>query len=84
MLPKRSRLSAAEVKEVLARGTSKRVGSYSAKFLPGRTTLGVAVIVSKKVAAKATERNRLRRAVYHELGRLDLPPSGALALFVRK
>jgi RNase P protein component len=83
MLPKRSRLGAHEVKEVLARGTSMRIGRFAGKYLPGRTPLGVAVIVSKKTARLATRRNSLRRAAYRELRGLELPRAGSLALFVR-
>ena len=81
MLPRERRLRAAEVREVLARGTALRVGAYAGKFLAGRPTLGVAVVVSKKVARKATARNAIRRKVYQELERLALPKSGSLALF---
>ncbi len=84
MFPKRSRLSAAEVKEVLAKGKSLKVGPYVGKYLEGRSLLGVAVIVSKKTAKKATERNTLRRKAYRELQTLPLPAQGALAVFVRK
>ena len=83
MFPKRSRLRSGEVKEVLVRGKSLRVGPYTGKFLDGRVPLGLAVIVSKKVARKAVTRNSLRRKVYRELERLTLPPKGSLALFVR-
>lgn len=84
MLPKRLRLSAAEVKEVLAKGKSLKIGPYSGKLLEGRAPLGVAVIVSKKVARKATARNTLRRKAYKDLEHLTLPASGSLVLFVRK
>ena len=83
MFPKRKRLTAAEVREVLAKGKALKVGPYAGKLLPGRKTLGVAVIVPKKVARKATTRNSLRRKAYRELERLVLPHSGSLALFVR-
>lgn len=83
MLPKSKRLSAAEVREVLARGKTFRVGPYTGKLLAGRAVLGVAVIVSKKVARKATSRNTLRRKAYLELESLPLPTSGSLALFVK-
>lgn len=83
MFPKRLRLSAAEVREVLQKGKALKVGPYAGKLLAGRTPLGVAVIVSKKVARKATTRNSLRRKAYRELESLTLPHSGSLALFVR-
>ena len=84
MLPKSRRLSAAEVREVLAKGKTFRVGQYVGKFLAGRPVLGVAVVVSKKVARKATSRNTLRRKAYLELESLTLPHTGSLALFVQK
>lgn len=83
MLAKRLRLSAAEVKEVLAKGKSLKVGPFSGKLLEGRVPLGVAVIVSKKTARKAVTRNSLRRKAYKELEQMTLPRSGSLALFVR-
>jgi RNase P protein component len=83
MFPKRSRLSAAEVREVLAKGVPKRVGPYGGKYLPGRVPLGVAVIVAKRDAKSAVERHRLRRAAFRELSVLDLPADGSLALFIR-
>lgn len=83
MLKKSKRLSAAEVKEVLKRGRSMRVGAYVAKLLPSSTPLRVAVIIPKKAAPKATTRNTLRRAAYRNLKTLPLPEKGLLALFVR-
>ena len=83
MLPKRSRLRALEVKEVLARGKSLKVGPYTGKYLDGRAPRGVAVIVSKKTARLATKRNRMRRKAYRDLKGVDLPHKGLLALFVR-
>jgi ribonuclease P protein component len=83
MLPKRSRLTALEVRTVLAKGAPKRVGTFSGRYLPGRTPLGLAVIVSKRDAKTAVTRNRLRRAAYKTLATLPLPTEGSLALFVR-
>lgn len=83
MLPKRLRLDSREVKDVLAKGTSMTVGPYRGKYLPGRKPLGVAVIVPKRAVRTAVARNSARRRVYRELETLTLPPSGALALFVR-
>ncbi len=84
MLPKERRLRAAEVREVLAKGKNFRVGPYTGKFLAGRPSLGVAVIVTKKVARLATARNALRRKAYLELEELELPQNGSLALFIQK
>jgi len=68
---------------VLQKGERLRVGPYTGKYLPGRTPVGVAVIVSKAVARTAVARNKLRRAAYRTLRTLTLPKNGALALFVR-
>lgn len=83
MFPKKSRLTAAEVREVLKEGSPKRVGPYAGKYLPGREPLGVAVIVSRRDAKTAVARNALRRATYQALNTLPLPMHGSLALFVR-
>ena len=84
MPPKRLRLTAAEVREVLAKGKSLKIGPYIAKYLERASPLGLAVIISKKTAKLATERNRLRRKAYRDLTELSLPAQGALAVFVRK
>jgi ribonuclease P protein component len=65
MLPKGARLSAHDVRMVIKNGRSIRTEGVSAKCLAGAP--GMAVVVSKKVAPKATERNRLRRLVYNAL-----------------
>jgi ribonuclease P protein component len=81
MLPKRSRLSAQEVKDVLSKGRSARAGAVSARFLPGGSSKA-SIVVSKAVAKKATERNRLRRAGYRALP--TLPRNMHLVLFIQK
>lgn len=83
MLAKRVRLTTAEVSEVLARGQSVRGGLLSMKFIthtgPGRA----AVVAPKSLARKATQRNRLRRAVYSALSTLPTTSSmrGIQAVF---
>ena len=83
MLPKRLRLSAGEVRAVLAGGAPLRVGPYGAKYLNAAHPLKVAVIVSKKDTKTAVARNRVRRAAYKEIEALSTPATGALAVFVR-
>lgn len=80
MLPKRKRLSAREVREVLKRGKSLRAGAVSARYteaLSGKA----AVVVSSKVAKGAVERNRLRRAGYRALG--SPPPRKHVVFFIQ-
>jgi RNase P protein component len=83
MFKKKRRLNAREVREVLKRGRSMRVGPYQAKFLSSETPLKVAVIVPKKGAPKATTRTTLKRRAFLALETLPLPAEGALAVFVR-
>lgn len=82
MLPKKRRLSAVEVHEVIARGTSSRASALSLKYLPGASPLRAAVVISKKVAKQAVERNRLRRAVYRALA--GFKGHGSAVVFVQK
>ena len=70
MLPKRRRLSAEEVSDVIARGRSLREGILSMKYLPSSGPLRAAVVAPNSLARKATARNRLRRALYAALASL--------------
>lgn len=82
MLPKRRRLSAREVKDVMAVGRSRRAGLLSAKYIIGGTPLRASAVVSKKVAKKAVERNRLRRALYRALATYG--GTGTAVIFIQK
>lgn len=66
MLSKHNRLTAREVREILKRGKTLRAPSLVAKYVSG-TPAKFAVVISKKVAKKATERNKIRRAIYGAL-----------------
>lgn len=83
MLPKRRRLSAAEVREVLARGRGRRGNTLSIKAFSTGGPFACAVVVSKKVAKSAVTRNRARRAVYRALAGATLPSLGHAILFVQ-
>ncbi len=87
MLPKNARLSASEVREVLARGKSVRTSPPSthltAKFLKKDRSFGAAVVVSKSLARSAVLRNRLRRALYNSLSE-PFPRGVQTVFFVRK
>lgn len=79
MLPKKARLTAKEVREVITQGRSYRSGSVSAKYLPGPLSQA-AVVVRSKIAKSAVARNRLRRAAYQALeGKL---PPGRVVFFL--
>ncbi|MCX6819915.1 MAG: ribonuclease P protein component [Candidatus Adlerbacteria bacterium] len=82
MLPKRRRLSAAEVRNIITAGRSGRAGFLSVKHIPSTQQLRAAVVVSKKVARGAVERNRLRRAVYRAL--VPFLSTGDVVIFVQK
>jgi RNase P protein component len=80
MLPKKARLTSAEVREVLKKGRSINVGSVSARYTSS-TGSKAAVVVSSAVAPKAATRNALRRLGYSALARL--PKGLHMVVFVR-
>jgi len=82
MLPKTQRLRAHEVRSIIANGRSVRATHLSARYIPGTQGLRAAVVVSKKLAHGAVERNRVRRAVYRALRRHRA--TGTTVLFVQK
>lgn len=82
MLPKNRRLSAHDVREVLKLGRSKRATYLSMKFLATETPLQIAMVVSKAIANRAIERNRLRRALYQALP--PLQQTGKAVIFIQK
>jgi ribonuclease P protein component len=83
MLPKRSRLTSAEVKKVLDSGRGKRGVLLGIKHIPHTGSFKCAVVVSKKLAKTAVIRNRVRRSVYEALRKTSLPASGHAILFVQ-
>lgn len=82
MLPKKGRLTAEQVKNVLAQGRSVRTPLLSAKHIRGEGPVRVSAVVPKKVAKGAVERNRIRRALYRALLSFDV--QGASVVFVQK
>lgn len=82
MLPKRKRLSAIEVTEVLTRGRSVSSGTLSLKYIDAKSPK-ISVVVAKSVARDATERNRVRRAAYRALAPLFPTKPISAVLFVR-
>ena len=83
MLPRRRRLRAEEVREVLKSGRSKRGKVLLIKTISAPPPFRCAVVVSKKVAPRATVRNVLRRSIYRALSEGFLPPSGHAVLLVQ-
>jgi len=82
MLKKSSRLSAKEVRDIIAGARSARTSLLSAKYIVGDEPLRAAVVVSKKISKKAVVRNRLRRAVYRALA--SYKAHGVAVIFVQK
>ena len=82
MLATLRRLRAHEVREVLKKGASRRSTYLSMKYVASKTSLRSAAVVSKKTAKKATERNRLRRALYRALA--SRSEEGQAVLLVQK
>lgn len=63
MLPKKERLSRAEFNRFFSAG--KRVHSPSLQYIyTPHTALHVSVVVSKKVAKLAVQRNKIRKRIY--------------------
>jgi ribonuclease P protein component len=83
MLPKSRRLTAEEVKIVLKKGRVVRSPSILARYTEAAAAKA-AVVVSTKVAKRATERNRLRRKGYAALSAnwRTLPARTHMVVFV--
>lgn len=81
MLPKRRRLSAQEVREVLKRGRTIRLGTVSARYYRASDSK-VAVVVKTGLVKRAVDRNRIRRLSYNALR--ALPQKTHLVLFIQK
>ncbi|MEZ4194902.1 MAG: ribonuclease P protein component [Candidatus Paceibacterota bacterium] len=84
MLPKKERLDRAQFSRVFASG--RRIhGVYTTVILSPAPTFTSSVVVPKKVAKLAHERNRIRRRIYALLRkmRLDLDPKVALIVVTK-
>lgn len=80
MLPKVKRLARADFTKV-QKGKRAVTGHFSLSYHPSATSKA-AVIVSKKVAKKATERHLLKRRVLALLSKA-LPPNTTLVVYAR-
>ena len=83
MLPKRSRLTARELRALPRKGVIHISSPYfSARVVPTPGSGGkFAVVVSKKVARSAVARNTLRRRLYaalREVGMVSFPVRGVI------
>ncbi len=81
MLPKKQRLSTEEVQEVITKGRSVRGTTLSIKYTENKGYFHAAVVVSKKVAKKAVDRNRLRRTIYMILSNMKEGLNGRNMVF---
>lgn len=82
MLPTSRRLRAQEVRQVLKTGRQRRAAYLSMKYVISPSPLRAAAVVSKAVAKRATERNRLRRALYRALQ--ERHSTGMAVFFIQK
>jgi ribonuclease P protein component len=83
MLSKKSRIGRRGLEEVLRAGKSFRTSYFSIKYLYSESALQCAVVLSKKIAKKAVERNRVRRAVYRALAPHTSKRKGRMVVFVQ-
>lgn len=71
MLAKPFRLTKRDMDRLYKKGANLRQDFIFARVLANRTDhCRFAVVISKKVLAQATDRNRLRRLIYQDLARL--------------
>ena len=84
MLPRTARIGTQGLKEVISTGKSLRTIFLSIKYLSSGESLQCAVVVSKKVAKGAVERNCIRRAVYRALAVHKSGKGGKMVVFVQK
>ena len=80
MLPKKERLSAAEVRAILKNGRSARSGALSAKYALAEPRKA-AVVVRSATVKRAVDRNKVRRSAYQTLGEC-LPRRVQAVIFV--
>ncbi len=81
MLKKQQRLPRFQFREVFAEG--KRIQGLNTTLIVSKdTTFKCSVVVSKKVAKKAHDRNRIRRRLYTLVGELISLRPLALALII--
>lgn len=74
MLAKKFRLNRRQVQLVIQKGRGQNFGLFGLKFLKNNLDFNrYAVVVAKKVASKATVRNRLRRVIFNELADVSKP-----------
>lgn len=85
MLAKRNRLSAAGVQAVRTCGRVYKSPHFVVRIEKDPEEAGVAVVVSRKIAPKAVNRNRLRRRLYAALAECGgLSFTSAAVVFVRR
>lgn len=72
MLNKKDRLTRSRVEYILRKGHRQTSRHFSTRFLRGTgDSSRFAVVVSTRVAPKATDRNRLRRQIYEAVQQAD-------------
>ena len=86
MLKRTQRIGRIGLAEVLAAGKPLRSSHFSIKYLAATSPLQCAVVVSKKVAKSAVQRNKLRRAAYRALAAhaTKTQKHGRMVLFIQK
>jgi len=84
MFSKKNRATTEQVKEALQKGTSKHSENFSVRAITKPSPTTVAVVVSKKVAATAVERNKLKRRTREILKRIALPRKKTIVVYLKQ
>lgn len=84
MLPKSRRATTAGVEEAVKKGKIQHSDNFSVRTFQTNSPTTVAVVVSKKVAATAVGRNKLKRRIRGALASTALPKNKTLVVYVKK
>jgi ribonuclease P protein component len=88
MLPKKNRITSAEFKKLGRPTRTENFPRYTLRFykIDGAEKPKCAVVVSKKIAGSAVERNKIRRKIYTELRKqvLSVPAGIAIVAYAKK
>ncbi len=84
MFPKKSRASTQHIQKALKKGVTKNSDNFSVRVSKHDSPACIAVVVSKKVAATAVARNKLKRRVRNSLRNTPLGKNKTFVVYAKK